>query len=161
MKGSFLAQFWNQVQKNFAKKFWKIFEFFFQFFFFVFLVIIFQKLFYNWLFYYDFQICLSSFISFSFVQKKMTPIWENIFLTFFKTVVGTFCATCTVTGYPCFKMLMMNNSMKVILGISTMINVVFWIFFPLKMNYSDFLLSAQVLSTKLPFHAFCLYCKHF
>ena len=39
-------------------------------------------------------------------QKKTTLIWNKNFpnRSFQKTMVGTFCDTCTVTGYPCFKM---------------------------------------------------------
>ena len=40
-------------------------------------------------------------IFFHNMQKKTTPIWENIFV-FFKTG-RNICATCTVTDYPCLK----------------------------------------------------------
>ena len=61
-------------------------------------------------FYYDcqlYQIPIFLFSSFYHTTpKKITKIWKiwKNFNVFFKIMVGTFCATCTVTGNPCFIM---------------------------------------------------------
>ena len=73
-------------------------------FFFVFLVIFLPKLFSSW----PILLWLSNMLKFyyffvqifrSHAEKKRHP-FEKTILYFFKTVVGTFYATCTVTGYP-------------------------------------------------------------
>ena len=54
------------------------------------------------LFYYNSQICLGfhfSFRSFYTICRKKRHQLVKTFLYFLKTVVRTFCATCTVTGY--------------------------------------------------------------
>ena len=43
--------------------------------------------------------------------RKTTLIWKKNFLnrSFLKTMVGTFCATCTVTWYPCYELLLFSR----------------------------------------------------
>ena len=52
---------------------------------------------------------LNNFKKFYTAEKKLHQ-FEKTFLCFFKNVVGTFCATCTVTGYPCFNLDFVNIS---------------------------------------------------
>ena len=60
----------------------------------------------------NFALALDRFVSFSHhaMNKKrhLLKEGEDILCGFSMIVLGTFCATCTATGYPCYSMLEKN-----------------------------------------------------
>ena len=101
--GVFSAILRIKTSKNFCKKHTKNFKIVLTFF--SFLLLFFCKKFFQ-LAYLTMTVAFALFLFFIQVffitpHRKKTTLFKKKLLIF-KTMVGTFCATCSVAGYPCF-----------------------------------------------------------